>query len=99
MLAMLPQICTNSQPHLPSCSIDSIGVVFYINFVFFCIQIRYRAESVSANEIANGILSSLVAITAGCAFVEYWGACLIGCEHFKENTRWKVCFAFHCLFP
>ena len=48
------------------------------------IQIRYRAESVSANEIANGILSSLVAITAGCAFVEYWGACLIGREHVKN---------------
>ena len=32
----------------------------------------------NANEIANGILSALVAITAGCPFVDYWGACLIG---------------------
>ena len=35
----------------------------------------------NANEIANGVLSSLVAITAGCAFVDYWGACLIGGEY------------------
>ena len=41
-------------------------------------QIRSRSESVNANEIANGILSSLVGITAGCAFVDYWAACLIG---------------------
>jgi hypothetical protein len=33
---------------------------------------------VNANEIANGILSALVGITAGCAFVDYWAACLIG---------------------
>lgn len=32
----------------------------------------------NANEIANGILSALVGITAGCAFVDYWAACLIG---------------------
>ena len=34
----------------------------------------------NANEIANGVLSALVAITAGCAFVDYWGAVFIGCE-------------------
>ena len=39
---------------------------------------RYRTESVNANEIANGVLSALVSITAGCPFVDYWGACLIG---------------------
>ena len=44
-----------------------------------CLQVRSRTESLNASEIANGILSSLVAITAGCAFVDYWGACLIGC--------------------
>ena len=44
-------------------------------------QARNRTESVNANEIANGVLSSLVAITAGCAFVDYWGACLIGGEY------------------
>lgn len=32
----------------------------------------------NANEIANGVLSALVGITAGCAFVDYWAACLIG---------------------
>jgi len=41
-------------------------------------QVRYRTQSVNASEIANGILSALVAITAGCPFVDYWGACLIG---------------------
>ena len=44
------------------------------------LQIRYRTESVNANEIANGVLSALVSITAGCAFVDYWGACFIGSE-------------------
>ena len=34
----------------------------------------------NANEIANGVLSALVSITAGCAFVDYWGAVFIGCE-------------------
>ena len=43
-------------------------------------QVRSRTESLNASEIANGTLSSLVAITAGCAFVDYWGACLIGCR-------------------
>ena len=42
------------------------------------LQIRSRSASVNANEIANGVLSSLVGITAGCAFVDYWAACLIG---------------------
>ncbi len=41
---------------------------------------RYRTESVNANEIANGVLSALVSITSGCAFVDYWGACFIGSE-------------------
>ncbi|XP_064402709.1 uncharacterized protein LOC135348427 isoform X3 [Halichondria panicea] len=41
-------------------------------------QVRYRTESVNANEIANGVLSALVSITSGCAFVDYWAACLIG---------------------
>ena len=43
-------------------------------------QLRYRTDSVNANEIANGILSCLVAITASCPFVTYWAACLIGSE-------------------
>ena len=41
-------------------------------------QVRFRTESVNSSEIANGILSALVSITAGCPFVDYWGACLIG---------------------
>ena len=41
-------------------------------------QIRLQTESVNANEIANGVLSALVAITAGCPFVDFWGASLIG---------------------
>ena len=42
------------------------------------LQVRSRSQSVNANEIANGLLSALVGITAGCAFVDYWAACLIG---------------------
>ena len=45
-------------------------------------QVRLRASSINANEVANGVLSALVAITAGCPFVDYWGACLIGGEVF-----------------
>ncbi|KAL5463170.1 hypothetical protein EMCRGX_G032047 [Ephydatia muelleri] len=41
-------------------------------------QVRLQASSINANEVANGVLSALVAITAGCPFVDYWGACLIG---------------------
>ena len=41
-------------------------------------QVRYRTASVNANHIANGVLSALVSITAGCPFVDYWGAMLIG---------------------
>ena len=32
----------------------------------------------NANEIANGVLSALVSITAGCAVVDSWGAVFIG---------------------
>lgn len=52
------------------------GVVAIIIAVWA--QVRYRTDSVNANEIANGILSALVSITAGCAFVDYWSAALIG---------------------
>lgn len=41
-------------------------------------QIRSQSDSVNANEIANGVLSALVAISAGCPFVEFWAACVIG---------------------
>lgn len=41
-------------------------------------QVRLRGDSVNANEVGNGLLAALVAITAGCPFVSYWGACLIG---------------------
>jgi len=43
-------------------------------------QLRYRTDSINANEIANGILSCLVAITASCPFVSYYSACIIGSE-------------------
>ena len=42
------------------------------------VQVRYRTASMNANEIANGMFSALVSITAGCAFVDYWAAMLIG---------------------
>ena len=42
------------------------------------VQVRLQADSVNANEVGNGLLAALVAITAGCPFVGYWGACLIG---------------------
>ena len=43
-------------------------------------QLRYETDSINANEISNGILSCLVAITASCPFVSYWAACVIGSE-------------------
>ena len=44
----------------------------------FQLQARLQADSVNASEVGNGLLAALVAITAGCPFVGYWGACLIG---------------------
>ena len=72
-------------------------LVSVVIIVRFYIQIRYRAESVSANEIANGILSSLVAITAGCAFVDYWGACLIGRELLQKLIMHWIIVAYKSL--
>jgi ammonia channel protein AmtB len=37
--------------------------------MFAMSQLRTRATSTNANEIANGILGALVAITSGCPFV------------------------------
>ena len=42
------------------------------------IQVRYHAATVNANEIANGVLSCLVAITSSCALLEYFEACIVG---------------------
>ena len=39
---------------------------------------RFQTPSVNANEIANGVMSALVAITAGCPFMSYWASCIIG---------------------
>ena len=52
--------------------------ILHTRFFFFWLQVRLRADSVNANEVGNGLLAALVAITAGCPFVGYWGACLIG---------------------
>jgi Amt family ammonium transporter len=41
-------------------------------------QLRIRSSSLNANEIANGVLSCLVAITAPCPFVTYYQSCIIG---------------------
>ena len=57
---------------------------------------RYRAESVNANRIANGIISSLVSITAGCAFVNYWGAVIIGCKLHSRSVY--DCVHVHCIY-
>ena len=50
-------------------------------------QLRYGTDSLNANEIANGILSCLVAITAGCPFFTYWAACLIGSELYRIKVN------------
>jgi ammonia channel protein AmtB len=55
------------------------------------LQVRYRTESVNANRIANGIISALVSITAGCAFVDFWGAMAIGCKSLSIGTCVRAC--------
>ena len=55
----------------------------------FLIQVRYRTKSMNANQIANGVFSALVSITAGCAFVDYWGAVLIGSKKLIIITMGK----------
>ena len=42
------------------------------------LQVRYHAATVNANEIANGVLSCLVAITSSCAVLQYFEACIVG---------------------
>jgi len=44
-------------------------------------QLTYGTKSINANEVSNGILSCLVAITASCPYVNYWSACLIGSKY------------------
>jgi len=44
-------------------------------------QLTYGTESINANEVSNGILSCLVAITASCPYVNYWSACMIGSKY------------------
>ena len=44
------------------------------------VQLKTGTESINTNEIANGILSCLVAVTGCCAFVTAWVSCGIGCE-------------------
>ena len=53
----------------------------FTSSMYVYVQVKYRTESVNANEIVNGVLSALVAISAGCAFVDYWGAILTGCKN------------------
>eukprot|EP00118_Oscarella_pearsei_P011726 m.80803 g.80803 ORF g.80803 m.80803 type:complete len:116 (+) comp36205_c0_seq26:1370-1717(+) len=43
-----------------------------------CAQLRNRSHSTNVNEIANGILGALVAITSGCPFVSPGWAIGIG---------------------
>ena len=59
---------------------------------------RSRSGSVNANEIANGILSALVGITAGCAFVDYWAACLIGSQLPLQSGQSYPSLVSHCPF-
>ena len=75
----------NSIVSLPRSVFYQIHTVYIMHYatihtiIIVCPQLYSRTVSVNANEIANGILTSLVAITAGCPFVNYWGACVIGC--------------------
>lgn len=43
-----------------------------------CSQVKYHAATVNANEVANGVISCLVAITSSCAILEYYEACIVG---------------------
>ena len=44
------------------------------------LQVKYRAATVNANEIANNVLSCLVAISSSCPILQYWQASLVGSE-------------------
>ena len=43
-------------------------------------QVKYRAATVNANEIANNVLSCLVAISSSCPILQYYQASLVGSE-------------------
>ena len=66
-----------------SCFLCQCTHTHAIHMFLFFFKARLRASSINANEVANGVLSALVSITAGCAFVDYWGACLIGGKKFS----------------
>ena len=57
-------------------------------------QLRYGTDSLNANEIANGILSCLVAITAACPFVTYYAACAIGSELCRINIFLSQAYSY-----
>jgi len=57
-------------------------------------QLTYGTKSINANEVSNGILSCLVAITASCPYVNYWSACMIGSKH-NYTTPYVCCDLLH----
>ena len=66
---------------LSSCMMSPVMYKISTSFLsLHCTKLRIRTDSLNANEIANGVLSCLVAITASCPYVTYWQACIIGSE-------------------
>ena len=64
-----------------SCMMSPVMYKISTSFLsLHCTKLRIRTDSLNANEIANGVLSCLVAITASCPYVTYWQACIIGSE-------------------
>ena len=62
-------------------SAHTVQMMSGVKVLWCCVlQVKYRAATVNANEIANNVLSCLVAISSSCPILQYWQASLVGSE-------------------